>query len=108
MKYVIDISESIYEDVKKYGIITAIHRNPLSRALQSARPLTEITTEIEELANFHSLKIPLVYGDGERTMDRAILLGELAQVLFMFTDEDEALESDGSSKILNGFIKGGE
>ena len=88
MKYIIDISEHLRDKVKKLGSVPAAEKHTINEAIINARPLTDFATEINNLADLHSLEIPLVYGDGEETTEKAILLEELDQILDCLTDEE--------------------
>ena len=42
--------------------------------------------EIKELARFHSTDVPMVYGDGEETVDKMVSLEQLGQILAEIED----------------------
>lgn len=46
----------------------------------------DIRKEIEQLAKFHSIEVPMVYGDGEETTDKMIPLEELERILSEIED----------------------
>ena len=46
----------------------------------------EVRSEIEELARFHSTDVPMVYGDGEETVDKMVSLEELGRILAEIED----------------------
>ncbi len=46
----------------------------------------EVMGEIKELAEFHSVEVPMVYGDGEETVDKMISLEELGRILAEIED----------------------
>ena len=41
----------------------------------------EVLREIEELARFHSVEVPMIYGDGTETTDKMVSLEELGRIL---------------------------
>lgn len=41
----------------------------------------EVMDEIKELARLHSTDVPMVYGDGEETVDKMVSLEELGRIL---------------------------
>jgi hypothetical protein len=43
----------------------------------------ELREEIYELARFHAKNVPILYGDGEETVEQMISLEELDKILFM-------------------------
>ena len=46
----------------------------------------EIRKEIEKLAKFHSIEVPIVHGDGEETTDKMVSLEELGRILSEIED----------------------
>lgn len=97
MKIVIDIREEdfvFFRDacahlkIKEDVIDTKGSRAFL--AIANGRPLTELTKEIEELAEFHSTKVPVVYGDGEKTEEDYIDLCELGIILREVEDDEDS------------------
>lgn len=46
----------------------------------------EVMGEIKELAKFHSVEIPMVYGDGTETTDKMVSLEELGRILAEIED----------------------
>ena len=46
----------------------------------------EVRNEIEELARFHSVAVPVVYGDGEEGTDEMVSLEELGRILSEIDD----------------------
>lgn len=46
----------------------------------------EVMGEIKELAKFHSIEVPMVYGDGEETVDKMVSLEELGRILAEIED----------------------
>ena len=45
-----------------------------------------VRDEIEKLAKFHSVEVPMVYGDGEETVDKMVSLEELGRILAEIED----------------------
>lgn len=45
-----------------------------------------VRSEIEELARFHSIEVPMVYGDDEETVDKMVSLEELGRILAVIED----------------------
>ncbi len=41
----------------------------------------EVMNEIKKLAKFHSVEVPMVYGDGTETTDKVVSLEELGRIL---------------------------
>ena len=46
----------------------------------------EVMGEIKELAKFHSIEVPMVYGDGTETTDKMVSLEELGRILAEIED----------------------
>lgn len=46
----------------------------------------EVMDEIKELAKFHSVEVPMVYGDGTETTDKMVSLEELGLILCEIED----------------------
>ena len=49
----------------------------------------EVAGEIKELARFHSIEVPMVYGDGTETTDKMVSLEELGRILAEIEDNIE-------------------
>lgn len=49
----------------------------------------QLKEEIMELAKFHSIKLPVVYGDGTQQIERYIDLVELGVILSEVFDNEE-------------------
>ena len=45
-----------------------------------------VRSEIEELARFHSIEVPMVYGDSTETVDKMVSLEELGRILTEIED----------------------
>ena len=45
--------------------------------------------EIEHLAEFHSDKVPVIYGDGEQSVEKMLPLYELSTILFQMSQDKE-------------------
>ena len=45
--------------------------------------------EIEHLAEFHSDKVPVVYGDGEQSVEKMLPLYELSTILFQMSQDKD-------------------
>jgi len=45
--------------------------------------------EIEYLAEFHSDKVPVVYGDGEQSVEKMLPLNELSTILFQMSQDND-------------------
>ena len=46
----------------------------------------EVRSEIEKLTRFHSVEVPMVYGDGTETTDKMVSLEELGRILSEIED----------------------
>ncbi len=46
----------------------------------------EVMCEIKELARFHSIEVPMIYGDGTETTDKMVSLEELGRILAEIED----------------------
>ncbi len=69
------VKDSILEQTKRIADI-AVHNTKYRKEW-----FEEIVSEIKELARFHSTDVPMVYGDGEETVDKMVSLGELSLIL---------------------------
>lgn len=67
--------DSILEQTKRIADI-AVHN-----AKYRKEWLEEVMGEIKELAKFHSIEVPMVYGDGTETTDKMVSLEELGRIL---------------------------
>ena len=57
---------------------------------QKTKPDTvSIANEIRELAEFHSVEVPVQYGDGTEAVDKMLPLEELDLILCELTEVDE-------------------
>ena len=45
--------------------------------------------EIMELAKFHGVDVPIIYGDGTESVDRMVSITELGYILSMVFGEEE-------------------
>ena len=41
----------------------------------------KLLDEIEKLAEFHSVEVPVIYGDGTKSMEKMISMEELSKIL---------------------------
>ncbi len=55
-------------------------------AIVNGEPLPKVMGEIKELAKFHSVEVPMVYGDGTETTDKMVSLEELGRILAEIED----------------------
>lgn len=69
------VKVSILEQTKRLADI-AVHNTKYRKEW-----FAEVKGEIKELAEFHSVEVPVVYGDGEESTDKMISLTELEQIL---------------------------
>ena len=107
MRITIDIPEETYDKIREYDgrFEPIVNRDALYRAIKcgskaNGRVLSAKDTEgfvrsvakgeIAKLAAFHSVKVPIQYGDGTAAVDRMVSLEELGAIL------SEALEPDSS------------
>jgi hypothetical protein len=89
MRLVVDIPDWYYKELQEFK-----HPTFIDKALIDGIPLTKITSEIEELADFHSVKIPVTYGDGTQTEEKYIDLSELGIILRETEGNDEEEETE--------------
>lgn len=62
---------------------------------QKAKPDTgSIASEIRELAKFHSVEVPVQYGDGTEAVDKMLPLEELDVILSELTEFDKEGERE--------------
>lgn len=71
---------SILEQTKRIADI-AVHNTKYRKEW-----FEEVMGEIKELARFHSVEVPMVYGDGTETTDKMISLEELGLILAEIED----------------------
>ena len=69
------VKDSILEQTKRIADI-AVHNTKYRKEW-----FEEVRGEIEELAKFHSIEVPMVYGDGTETTDKMVSLEELGRIL---------------------------
>ena len=74
------VKDSILEQTKRIADI-AVHNTKHRK-----KWFEEVVGEIKELARFHSTDVPMVYGDGEETVDKMVSLGELSLILAEIED----------------------
>ncbi len=74
------VKDSILEQTKRLADI-AVHNTKYRKEW-----FEEVMGEIKELAKFHSIEIPMVYGDGTETTDKMVSLEELGRILFEIED----------------------
>ena len=74
------VKDSILEQTKRLADI-AVHNTRYRKEW-----FEEVRSEIEELARFHSTDVPMVYGDGEETVDKMVSLEELGRILAEIED----------------------
>jgi hypothetical protein len=74
------VKVSILEQAKRLADI-AVHNTKYRKEW-----FVEVKGEIKELAEFHSVEVPMVYGDGEEATDKMISLTELEQILSEIED----------------------
>ena len=75
------VKVSILEQTKRIADI-AVHNTKYRKEW-----FAEVRNEIEELAKFHSVEVPMVYGDGEETTDKMVSLEELGRILSVIEDD---------------------
>ena len=46
------------------------------------KEINDIINEIKHLAEFHSVEVPCVYGDGTCSFDKVVTLDELNKILY--------------------------
>ena len=56
--------------------------------------IRNMTGEIKELADFHSVEVPVVYGDGTESLDKVLPLDELGHILYCIQNPEEEGELD--------------
>lgn len=60
---------------------------------QKTKPNTEsIVNEIRKLAKFHSVEVPVQYGDGTKAVNKMLSLEELDVLLCELTEVDKEVE----------------
>lgn len=74
------VKDSILEQTKRIADI-AVHNTRYRKEW-----FEEVMGEIKELAKFHSIEVPMVYGDGEETVDKMVSLEELGRILAEIED----------------------
>lgn len=74
------VKDSILEQTKRIADI-AVHNTRYRKEW-----FEEVRSRIEELARLHSTDIPMVYGDGEETVDKMVSLEELGLILAEIED----------------------
>ena len=74
------VKDSILEQTKRLADM-AVHNTRYRKEW-----FEEVRSEIEELARFHSTDVPMVYGDGEETVDKMVSLEELGRILAEIED----------------------
>ena len=74
------VKVSILEQTKRIADI-AVHNTKYRKEW-----FVEVRNEIEELAEFHSVEVPAVYGDGTETTDKMVSLEELGRILSEIED----------------------
>ena len=74
------VKDSILEQAKRLADI-AVHNTKYRKEW-----FAEVTDEIKNLAGFHSVEIPVVYGDGTESTDKMVSLEELGRILFEIGD----------------------
>ncbi len=74
------VKDSILEQAKRLADI-AVHNTKYRKEW-----FEEVRSEIEELARFYSIEVPMVYGDGEETTDKMLSLEELGRILAVIED----------------------
>ena len=89
MRLVVYIPDWYYKELQEYK-----HPDLIDKALINGIPLTKITSEIEELADFHSVKIPVRYGDETQAEEKYIDLSELGIILREIEGNDEEEETE--------------
>lgn len=89
MKLIIDIPDWYYKELQEFK-----HPDFVDKAIIDGIPLTKLTFEIEELADFHSVKIPVRYGDGTQAEEKYIDLSELGIILREIEGNDEEEETE--------------
>ncbi len=71
---------SILEQTKRIADI-AVHNTKYRKEW-----FEKVRSEIEELAKFHSIDVPMIYGDGTETTDKMVSLEELGRILSEIED----------------------
>lgn len=74
------VKDSILEQTKRIADI-AVHNTKYRKEW-----FEEVASEIKELAKFHSVEVPMVYGDGTETTGRMVPLEELGRILAEIED----------------------
>ena len=74
------VKVSILEQTKRIADI-AVHNTRYRKEW-----FEEVMSEIKELAKFHSIEVPMVYGDGTETADKMVSLEELGRILAEIED----------------------
>lgn len=55
----------------------------------SLEKLKALVNEVRKLAEFHSINVPMIYGDGTETSEKAVTIVELDQILDIVFNEHE-------------------
>lgn len=74
------VKDSILEQTKRLADI-AVHNTRYRKEW-----FERVRNEIEELARSYSIEVPMVYGDGEETVDKMVSLEELGRILAVIED----------------------
>lgn len=81
-----DEDETFYEAIDEDGRLREKHTAPSVNTSKDqpdtrTRRFASIRAEIEELARFHAIEVPVRYGDGEERTEKMISLNELSVIL---------------------------
>ena len=90
MKIIVDIPKKDYIYIFKKHCLPSCDDKTLKKAycemISKGMPLDKVRDEIMELARFHSIEVPMVYGDGMETTDKMVSLEELGRILSEIED----------------------
>ena len=73
----------------KYISDSDFKSRPKDCPLSEVRDKKSVIKEIKRLAEFHSVEVPIVYGDGTEATDKMLPLDELSKILFCVLEGEE-------------------